>query len=235
MKYTVNRVLAMIKTTKERINSELNTTDLFIAVAKGQEDNIRGVSINEIERNIQGRFDKINALIDNYIKLKSAVIKSNVGIKPETDLTTIEVAERNITMAELIDLRDIVYGKNISSRSTEFKVKFLNKLKQDYATAKTTFDFMQKNVDEEIANYIKALTGNKKDDNNSDVATKATIDATTEMLHKQKDPRFVDPLKIAEKIETLESEIRIFQEESDAAMSTQNALTTIEVNLNAVD
>ena len=179
MRYTVNRVLAMIKTTKERINSELSNSDQFIVVAKGQEDNIRGVSINEIERNIQGRFDKVNALIDNYIKLKSAVIKSNVGIRDDDSiLTTIQVAGKNITMAELIDLRDVVYGKNISSRSTEFKVKFLNKLKQDYATAKTTFDFMQKNVDEEIANYIKALTGNKKDDKDSDGATKATLDAT---------------------------------------------------------
>ena len=236
MRYTVNRVLAMIKTTKERINSELSNSDQFIVVAKGQEDNIRGVSINEIERNIQGRFDKVNALIDNYIKLKSAVIKSNVGIRDDDSiLTTIQVAGKNITMAELIDLRDVVYGKNISSRSTEFKVKFLNKLKQDYATAKTTFDFMQKNVDEEIANYIKALTGNKKDDKDSDGATKATLDATADMLHKQKDPKFVDPLKIAEKIEALEAEIRAFQEESDAEMSTQNALTTIEVDLNDVN
>ena len=55
------------------------------------------------------------------------------------------------------------------------------------------------------------------------------------LLHKQKDPKFVDPLKIAEKIEALEAEIRAFQEESDAEMSTQNALTTIEVDLNDVN
>ena len=235
MEYTINRVLAMIKTTKERINSEIGKSrqGQFIVVAKGQEDNVKGVSIKEIERDIQARYDKANALINNYIRLKAAVLKSNVGVNQDAELRTISVAGRNITMAEMIDLRDIVYGKsmNLSTSPKEFYLALLRRLKDDYASAQMSFDLMKSRADEEVADYIKALTNNKKDDKESDTATKAAIEATAEMLHKQKDPRFIDPLKIADKIAALESEIQKFQEESDAAMSTENALRTVNIDL----
>lgn len=72
----------MLKTTKARISKELANDEVFIRVARGQEDNIRGVSVKEIERDIQGRYDRNTALINNYIKVKAAVVKSNAGILP---------------------------------------------------------------------------------------------------------------------------------------------------------
>ena len=51
------------------------------------------------------------------------------------------------------------------------------------------------------------------------------------MLHEQKDPCLVDPLKITEKIRTLENEIENFLTEADSVLSEQNALTKIELDL----
>ena len=85
MKYTVHRALSMLKTTKARIEKELSNNYSLIRVARGQEDNIRGVSVSDIERYIQGSYDRITALISNYIKIKSAVIRSNAGIQFDTE------------------------------------------------------------------------------------------------------------------------------------------------------
>ena len=51
------------------------------------------------------------------------------------------------------------------------------------------------------------------------------------MLHEQKDPHLVDPLKIADKIVELENEIEDFRTEADAVLSEQNALTLVDVDL----
>ena len=85
MEYKVHRLLAMIKTTKARIERELDNEEnsvSWVRVARGQEENISGVSIKEIKRDIQSHYDKVVALIDNYVKLKSAVLRSNAGIRP---------------------------------------------------------------------------------------------------------------------------------------------------------
>ena len=78
MKYTVHRALAMLKTTKARIARELAEDYMpWIRVSRGQEETISGVAIKDIESDIQGRYDRGGALIDNYRKIKAAVVKSN--------------------------------------------------------------------------------------------------------------------------------------------------------------
>ena len=54
------------------------------------------------------------------------------------------------------------------------------------------------------------------------------------MLHEQKDSRFIDPLKIADKIIALENEIENFRTEADAVLSEQNALTMVEIDLTEI-
>ena len=57
------------------------------------------------------------------------------------------------------------------------------------------------------------------------------VEATSKMLHEQKDPRLIDPLKLLNKITTLDNEIEEFLTEADSVLSEQNALTMIELNL----
>ena len=86
MKYTVHRALSLIKSTKSRIEKEFSEdAPAWIRVARGQEDSIRGVSVEEIRREIQSHYDRVTALIENYIALKSAVVQSNAGVLPGTE------------------------------------------------------------------------------------------------------------------------------------------------------
>ena len=104
-------------------------------------------------------------------------------------------------------------------------------MKQDYAEAQSEFDALQEKADDEVRQYLNALSVKRKDGEEIDSNSKATIEATSKMLHEQKDPRFIDPLKIADKIIALENEIENFRTEADAVLSEQNALTTIEIDL----
>lgn len=229
MEYTIHRVLSMIKTTEARIDKELSDAkSAWVRVAKGQEDNISGVSIKEIKRDIQSHYDRVVALIDNYIKLKSALIRSNAGVRSNTEVSTIKVCEKSFTVAEIIELQNKVYGR---TKKVGFKAKLLGKMRTDYAAAQRNFDVMQAKADDEVNRYINAIVGRKKDDDEADVSTKSVIEATSKMLHEQKDPCFIDPLKIAEKIVALENELERFNVEADSVLSEQNALTKIEIDL----
>lgn len=231
MEYTVHRLLAMIKTTKDRIERELYNEEnsvSWVRVARGQEENISGVSIKEIKRDIQSHYDKVIALIDNYVKLKSAVLRSNAGIRPDAEVFKTKVAGKSLTVAEIIDLQNMVYGR---TNRTGFKSRLLEKMKEDYAEAQEEFDNMQEKADAEIKQYINSIVGRKKDNDEIDSSTKSVIEATSKMLHEQKDPCLVDPLKITEKIRTLENEIENFLTEADSVLSEQNALTKIELDL----
>ena len=112
MKYSVHRALAMLKTTKARIERELSNQEvLWVRVARGQEDVVSGVTVKDIQRSIQAHYDRITALISNYTKIKAAVIQSNAGVIPGTDLRKVDIAGQALTVAEIIELVDTVYGR----------------------------------------------------------------------------------------------------------------------------
>ena len=231
MEYTIHRVLSMIKTTEARIDKELSDTQkIWVRVSKGQDDNINGVSIKDIKRDIQSHYDRVVALIDNYVKLKSALIRCNAGVRSNTEVYTTKVCEKSFTISEIIELQNKVYGR---TKKSGFKSKLLEKMKEDYAAAQRNFSVMQTKADDEIERYVNAVAVRKKDGDVDD-SSKSLIDSTSKMLHEKKDPHLIDPLKIADKIISLENELERFLLEADSVLSVQNALTTIEVDLNEI-
>ena len=240
MKYTVHRALSLIKSTKFRIAKEFSEdAPAWMRVARGQEESIRGVSVEEIRREIQSHYDRVTALIENYIALKSAVVQSNAGVLPGTELRKVSVGGKKLTVAEIIELRDTVYAvpkSNLLSRTGDtnhsnkrgFKATLLSKMKNDFLQAQREFDDMQKKADEEISRYLQSIVGREGE---PDANTKSIVEATGKMLHEQKDPRLIDPLKLLNKITALDNEIEEFLTEADSVLSEQNALTTIELNL----
>lgn len=233
--------MSLIKSTKSRIEKEFSEdAPVWIRVARGQEDSIRGISVEEIRREIQSHYDRVTALIENYIALKSAVVQSNAGVLPGTELRKVSVGGKKLTVAEIIELRDTVYAvpkSNLLSRTGDtnhsnkrgFKATLLSKMKQDFFQAQREFDDMQKKADEEISRYLQSI--NSRGDDEQDSKTKSIVEATSKMLHEQKDPRLIDSLKLLNKITTLDNEIEEFLTEADSVLSEQNALTTIELNL----
>lgn len=229
MKYTVHRALTMLKTIKARLAKELSIdAPSLIRVSLGQDEHISGVPIKEILKEIQSHYDRVTSLIDNYIKIKSAIIQSNAGVNPDSDIKRVSVAGKSLTVAEIIEFIDTVYGRE---KKPGFKAALLSKMRSDYAKARRIFDDAQQKADEKVKSYLRVMVGNKKDDDNEGESTQAAIESIDKMLHEKYNPHLVDPLKIIDKILALGNEIEEFRTEADAVLSEQNALTLIDVNL----
>lgn len=141
MQYTIHRALTMLKTISARIYHELDRdSPVWVRVSLGQDEHISGVPIKEITKDIQSHYDRVTALISNYIKIKSAIVISNTGVTSDTNLKRVSVAGKSLTVAEIIELFNRVYGRG-SKRG--FKSELLAKMKLDYSKAQKDFDNAQ--------------------------------------------------------------------------------------------
>ena len=86
MKYSVHRALAMLKTTKARIERELSDKEiLWVRVARGQEDVVSGVAVNIDPLKIA---DKIKALENEIEAFRT---EADAILSEQNALTTIEL------------------------------------------------------------------------------------------------------------------------------------------------
>lgn len=223
MKFTVHRSLALRKTTLDRFRSELYGAK-FIEVRQGKRQAINGVPVEKVTTDIRSTYQKLTQYISNYEKLKSAILTSNAGITPETEVKKVTVAGKEYTMAELIAASDEIYGNK--KHKDALKASLLQSMKSAYATALRKVETQHEKVENEIRDYVsRAVSGDNK------ALTTEDIQARTKMFHEDKDYILVDPLDLKKQIEELEAEIKRFTVECDATMSEQNALTTVEVDL----
>lgn len=230
VKLTVHRALALKKTTEQRISEEFQNTalgggSLFIAVRQGRKNVINGVPVDKIESEIRARYDRIIQMISNYMKLKKALLRSNAGLNADKDVSlhTVTVADRQYTMAELIDTSDNVYGNKKHPRA--FYPQLLLTLKAEYAEAVRQVERAHDKVEQDIKDYLTKSAGNDK------MLTNEDIKKRSEMFHEDGDKHLVDPLNVKELIDKLEQEIKAFRVDCDATMSEQNALMTVSVDL----
>ena len=226
-KFTIHRLLSLKKSTEERINDLLVKTQ-FVAYKQGQKDNINGVPITKVEEGIKSDYQRLNDLISNYIKLKSALLTSNAGIRGDNiNVEKCIVNGKEYTMAELIFVSDEVYGNN--KHKAAFKTRLLAKLKQDYSMVLSKIENQNKKIESDIKDYLNKATSSDKTLSAEDIKKRS------EIFHADGDYIMVDPLNIKEVIDKLETEIKAFKTDCDATISENNALTVVELDLTSVD
>lgn len=225
-KFTIHRLLSLKKSTEERINDILCKTQ-FVAYKQGQKDNINGVPVKKVEECIRTDYQKVNDLISNYIKLKSALLSSNAGIQNTTEVKKVTVDGKEYTMAELIFVSDEIYGNN--KHKSAFKSKLLNKLKQDYSVVLSRIENQNNRIEADIKDYLNKASASDKTLSAEDIKKRS------EIFHADGDYIMVDPLNIKEVIDKLEAEIKAFKTDCDATISENNALTTVELDLTSTD
>lgn len=225
---SVHRALSLAKTTRNRISDMINDVSVkFIEVKQGKKNTINGVRVEDVEKTIRGNWDKINQLISNLEQLKSALSRSNAGIKEGTELDTLVVAGKNYTLSELITASDLIYG---NKNNMGFKALLLSKLKRTYSEALRQVERQHDKIDQEIKVYLNQVAGSDKQQISAE-ETQKTID----IFHANGDYTLVDPLDLKKTIEELDAEITQFRYEADSAISEKNALTIVKVDLTKVD
>lgn len=207
-KMTVHKALAELKIIDDRIISAINGGTYCIA-NKHSNEKIKGVPVEDYKCVMQGYYDKATDLIKRRNAIKRAVVLSNA-----TEKVTVNGEE--YTRAEAIEMKN---------HGVEFEEHMLEMLNKQYNKAQA--EILKQNGDDlekRAEQYVIGIYGSKEGKTNTDDFEKTKKDFMTANSFE-----LVDPIKILDKINALEEKIASFKADVDAALSTSNAVTEIEI------
>lgn len=205
---SIHKALAEIKVLDNRIIDAI-TDGTYCLANKHSNDKIKGVTVDEYKKVMQGCYDKVNDLINRNNAIKKAVTLSNA-------VTKVKINGVEFTVAEAIWMKN---------HGIEFKEELRDILKRQYNKAQA--EIIAHNgddLDKRAEQYVIGLYGSKE----GKIDTEA-FEKTKKEFIKANQYDLVDPISILEKIDQLEEEISKFKSEVDATLSESNAVTEIEI------
>jgi hypothetical protein len=206
---TVHKALSELKIIDDRIHKAIYTGTYCVA-NKHSNEKIKGVSIEQYKTDTTSYYDKATDLMSRRNAIKRAVVLSNA-------VTKVTIGESEYTIAEAIEMKN---------HGLDFKRVMLAVLEDQYNKAQAVI--LKENgtdLEKRAENYVVGIYGNKEGSVKTDDFEKAKKDFITSNSFE-----LVDPIGILGKIESLEKEIAEFTADVDAALSTSNALTQIEIS-----
>ena len=210
-KMTVHKALAELKTMDDRIAKAIRGTTYVLAV-KHSAEKINGMTVQNFKEKMRSGYQKATDLIARRDAMKRAVVLSNATTK-------VKVGENEYTVAEAIEMKN---------HGMEFRNMLLCQMNSAYVTAQNELnrnsgETLEKKAEKYVLDVIAAQPKDSKmtvDSEAMKTLRKTYIENNTYDL--------VDPLDVAQIMETLDAEINEFNAEVDAALSVSNALTVIE-------
>lgn len=207
-KMTVHKALAELKIIDDRIENAIRN-GVYCIANKHSNDKIKGISVEEFKKTIQGSYDKATALIARRNAIKRAVVLSNA-------CTIIKVNDEELTVAEAIDMKN---------HGIERDRDLLIEMSEQYSNAQAEIARQNgRDLEDRAEKYVTGLYGNREGKTNTE-----EINKTKATYIKQNSYELIDVIKIKEKIEEFEARIAAFEAEVDAALSVSNAITEIEI------
>lgn len=208
-KMTIHKALCELKIIGDRIYKEQNSMP-FVFVNEQANKKVQGINLPEYIKLIESAHQSTVDLIARRDAIKRAVVLSNAT-------TTVVVGGKQYTVAEAIEMKN---------HGLEFYKKLLQKMVFEMRNAKTNAETANgKNLEARADGYIRNLYGATDMKSLTQEATEER-----EKFIKQHTSELVDPLKLDTKIAELEKFIYEFSIDVDAALSTSNAVTEIEVS-----
>lgn len=207
-KMTVHKALAEIKVMDNRISSVIYD-GVYCLANKHSNEKVKGIAVEDYKKVMQGYYDKANDLIKSNEAIKKAVVLSNA-------ITKVKIGENEYTVAEAIWMKN---------HGIDNKDELLVKLQQQYNKAQA--EILKNNgeeLDKRAEQYVIGIYGSKEGK-----ADTEAFEKTKKEFIKANQYELLDPIGILNVIENLEKEIDTFKAEVDAALSTSNAITEIEV------
>lgn len=214
MTKTISITRALVELTRlgDRINQAISQ-GTFVSRVQGK-GSLRKVvnsnkTVEEVTKDIQSSFDKVESLIKNRAALKAAIVLSNANTK-------VTVAGSEMTVAEAIELKS----------SVQYRESFLYKIRQDYASLQSAVERDNTKLEEVIQALLTTAYGADKTKIQAE-----TVSAIAEPQRNSKESALLDPVDAAKKIEALTEEVQQIKSELDFVLSESNARTEIQVNL----
>lgn len=209
-KMNVHKALTELKMLDKRISSAIDDEFTRYCLAnKASNKKINGDDITTYQDAVKSHYQSVIDLMKRRIVIKQAVVKSNAE-------TVVEVAGQKYTVAEAIEMKN---------HGLEHKEKLHAILSQDYSEAMQTCNRANLGLEDKARQYILSLygesekSGTKNQDHEEEI--RKYIDANTYSI--------IDPIDVKSIMDELREEIDSFMTEVDAALSTSNAVTMIEI------
>ena len=206
---TIHKALSELKIIDDRITKAISAA-VFCIANKHSNTKIKGIPLVECQTEMKASYDKASDLIRRRDAIKRAVVLSNA-------ITKVTVGGKDYTVAEAIEMKN---------HGMTFKALLMETLQNQYNKAQA--ECLKNNgedLERRAEQYVVGIYGAKEGKTNTDDFEKAKKDFITSNQFE-----VVDPIGVKAKIDALEAEIAEFVADVDAALSTSNALTTIEVS-----
>lgn len=211
MKMSITRALAELKRIDDRATAAISSSR-FLAVKVGQNQNAKVYGRNEtvaaVEADIQGSFDKIEALLKNRAELKSKIVMSNA-------VTKVTVGGVDMVVAEAIELK----------KSVQLKEQLVSALRRHVMTTNMEMTALRNKLEDTIDRSMQAIYAADKSKITSD-----QYELVAKPQLERFEPSLIDPKDILETIKKLDEEISVVRTELDFILSESNARTDIEVS-----
>jgi len=204
---SITRALVELKTLEKRINKKI-ATSIFIAAERNGElfKSPLGTNVKNFVENAKAKFGSINSLIDNYRRIKKAIINSNA-------VTKVKINNVEMTVAEAIEKKN----------SINFQKYLLAHLKEQFGAVNMLTEKENNRVQERLDKLVETNLGKDIKTNSAD------YEAIAKPFLKNNKVNIVDPINIQTVIAKIEEEIENFEREVDFVLSESNARTEITV------
>ena len=199
---TMHQLLAEIKLTKAKLDNM--TTKLFVSYKKHGDTAIDNVPVEKAEEIMKGNLDSIRHLISNLTAYETVRYKSNAN-------TSVEINGKTMTVADAIKRKENI----------KYEEALLNELERQYKGASRNISTENAKLEANAKSKVEAIKTDSMSADSLMEIMKADIENNTYEM--------VDPNNIVELIRTMKEDINGFKTEVDAALSTSNALTVVEV------
>lgn len=207
MMYTIHRCLAELKTLDSRITKATRNLNV-VGVKKGSSDKVMETSetVSQFKESVLSDYESVRKLISNRDKIKKAVVLSNAA-------TIVTIGGREYTVAEAIERK----------QSISYEIDLLNRLKDQYKNTLATINHNNSIMENNLERQENTMRENG--------LSVEDIKVSTELYRKQNGYEMINPLNIKSTIKELEDYIDAFETEVDHVLSTSNAITVVEIDL----
>ena len=204
MEMTITEALSKVKILEDRYLKSLRSSKL-VAVKHGPQLRrpYTSYKVEDFEKQAKEQYQSSESLLQNLIKIKNAIAKSNA-------VTMITIGGKEMTVQEAIILKQF----------SDLRKKRLSTYKSLLVEA--TSDLSEA-LDENNRLIEKLVTG-------SDKSSEEIRKSTEEILSSSKAVSLVDPCKLQDKIEDWETELSDFENNIDFVLSESNAKTRITID-----
>lgn len=207
-KILVTEALNELKTLANRIERATRECDLITASKKADKNAKAGISKEDFSKKAISDYQSVKDLIKRREAIKSAVIASNA-------ITEVEIAGEKMTVAKAIDTKS----------SIEYYEILLNKMRVQYSNALATVEKVNKQVEYNIDQMVLTAYGKE----GKEKISEATFDVIAKPYKAANEAELVDPLKLKDEIDKLESYVEEFKATVDSKLQISNCMTYIEI------